>query len=283
MSIRLIALDLDGTLVNSRWEISESDRGALAAAFDRGIQIVILTGRRPHSAAIYVDRLPCPVTIVTSNGALIRNAAGQVMYQDFLPQEVARKALDAVAEYRTHTVAIFHVEGRGQVMMQDNAISEGPLGWYVKTSSEHLELVPDLRAAITSDPVQLMIGGPIKRIEPAEALLRDSQIGARIHLTWTKYLERDIALLDTMNLGCSKGRALKFWTAQAGIAPAEIMAIGDNFNDVEMLEFAGLPILMGNHCVGLERRGWRTTACSDENGVAQAIRTYALGPEGIPD
>jgi len=278
MSIRLIALDLDGTLVNSRWEISGKDLSALQAAFDQGIQIVILTGRRPHSAAIYVDRIPFPVAIVTSNGALIRNTAGEVVYQDFLPREVARKALDIAAEYRTHTVAIFHVPGPGQVVMQDNAIPEGPLGWYVKTSSDHLRLVPDLKAAITSDPVQLMIGGPIKRIEPAEAMLRDSVVGPHVHLSWTKYLERDIALLDTMNLGCSKGRALKFWTTATGVAPEEVMAIGDNFNDLEMLEFAGLPILMGNHCVGLERPGWRVTAPSDENGVSQAIETYALQP-----
>ena len=276
MSIRLIALDLDGTLINSRWEISEKDRSALQAAYNQGIQIVILTGRRPQAAAIYVDRIPVPVTIVTSNGALIRNVAGEVVYQDFLPREVAVKALDVILEYRAHTVAIFHLPGRGQVTMQDNAIPEGPLGWYVKTSSDHLLLVPDLKAAITIDPVQLMIGGPVKRIEPAEALLRDSEVGPYVHLTWTKYIERDIALLDTMNLGCSKGRALKFWTTQQGIAPHEVMAMGDNFNDLEMLEFAGLPILMGNHCTGLERPGWRVTASSDDSGVAQAIETYAL-------
>jgi hypothetical protein len=276
MSIRLIALDLDGTLINSRCEISEQDRQALVAASERGIQIVVLTGRRPLSAAPYVEQIPCPVTTITSNGALIRTPSGEVVYQDFLPQGVARKTLQVVAEYRPYTVAIFHVPGRGQVVMQDNAVLEGPLGWYVKTSMDHLMLVPDLATTLGTDPVQLMIGGPLERIEPAEVLVRDSEAGPSVHLTWTKYPARDIALLDIMNRGCSKGQALKFWATKTRLSPNEIMAIGDNFNDLEMLEFAGLPVLMGNHCAGLARGGWAITASSDENGVARAIETYVL-------
>jgi hydroxymethylpyrimidine pyrophosphatase-like HAD family hydrolase len=276
MSIRLIALDLDGTLINSRWEISEQDRQALVTASERGVQIVVLTGRRPLSAAPYVAQIPCPVTTITSNGALIRSPSGEVVYQDFLPRDVALKALDVVSEYRPYTVAIFHLPGRGQVVMQDNAILEGPLGWYVKTSLDHLLLVVNLEAAIDTDPVQLMIGGPLGRIEPAEVLVRDSEVGPLVHLTWTKYPARDIALLDVMNRGCSKGRALRFWARESHLAPREIMAVGDNFNDLEMLEFAGLPVLMGNHCAGLARPGWALTASSDENGVARAIETYVL-------
>lgn len=276
MSIRLIALDLDGTLINSRWEISERDRRALADTFERGIQIVVVTGRRPLSAAPYVAQIPCPVTTITSNGALVRTPEGEVVYQDFLPREVAHQALEVTHEYRPYTVAIFHVPGRGQVTMQDNAFTEGPLGWYVRTSLDHLLLVPDLKAVVTSDPVQLMMGGPQGRIEPAEILLRDSPVGPSVELTWTKYPARDIAILDIMNRGCSKGRALKFWATRASITPNEIMAIGDNFNDLEMLEFAGLPVLMGNYCAGLDRPGWAITSSSDENGVATAIETYVL-------
>jgi Cof subfamily protein (haloacid dehalogenase superfamily) len=276
MSIRLIALDLDGTLINSRWEISEVDRRALLAASERGIQIVVVTGRRPLAAAPYVAKIPCPVAIITSNGALIRTTSGEVVYQDFLSRAVAHHVLDIAHEYRPYTVAIFHVPGHGQVIMQDNAIPEGPLGWYVKTSSDQLRQVPDLKAAIESDPVQLMIGGPLARIEPAEALLRGSEAGPFVNLTWTKYPERNIALFDIMNRGCSKGRALKFWATRLGIPPGEIMAIGDNFNDQEMLEFAGLPVLMGNHIAGLARSGWAITSSCEDSGVASAIETYVL-------
>ncbi len=276
MSIRLLAIDLDGTLINTRWQITETNRQALVAVADRGIQIVVVTGRRLFSALPYVEQIPCPVTLITSNGALIRTATDEIVYRDFLPRHVALQVLEIAQEYRPYSVAIFHLSGSGQVTMQDNAVEEGPLGWYVKTSSNHLRLVPDLTAALSTDPIQVMIGGPPARIEPAELLLRTSLAADAVHLTWTKYLTRNISILDVMNRGCSKGRALEFWAERSGIFREEIMAVGDNFNDLEMLEFAGQPVLMGNHCAGLERPEWPITLTSDEDGLAVAVRTYIL-------
>lgn len=276
MSIRLIALDLDGTLVNSRWEISQKDLEALAAASERGIQIVVVTGRRPRAAAPYVEKLPFPVTMITSNGALVRTPAGEVAYQNFLPRDVALKVLETVPAYRPYTVVILNLTGRGQVTMEDCALPEGPLGWYLRNSLDHLLLVPNLLAAVKSDPVQIMIGGPPARIDGAEALLRQSAVASSIHLTWTKYPDRNIAIFDIMNRECTKGRALEFWATHCGIARSEVMALGDNFNDQEMLEFAGLPVVMGNHIEGLHRPGWAITASCDDSGVASAIEKFVL-------
>jgi Cof subfamily protein (haloacid dehalogenase superfamily) len=276
MSIRLIALDLDGTLVNSQWDISEKDLQALAAASARGIQIVVVTGRRPRAAAPYVARIPFPITIITSNGALVRTPAGEIAYQNFLPRAVALQVLEIVPGFRPYTVVIFDLPGRGQVIMEDCAIPEGPLGWYLKTSLDHLLLVPDLKAAVRSDPVQIMIGGPPAHIEQAEALLRQSEAAPHVQLTWTKYPDRNVAIFDIMNRGCCKGLALKFWANQCGIPASEVMALGDNFNDLEMLEFAGLPVVMGNHIDGLHRPGWAITDPCDESGVASAIEKFVL-------
>jgi len=276
MSIRLIALDLDGTLVNSHWEISEKDLQALAAAAERGIQVVLATGRRPHAAAPYVAKMPFPVTIITSNGARITTPAGEAAYQDFLPRDVALKVLEALREYRPYTVVTFDVPGRGQITMQDCAVQEGPLGWYVRTSMDHLLLVPDLSAAVQTDPVQVMVGGPPDRIEGVDPLLHQSEADPSVHLTWTKYPGRNVAICDIMNRGCTKGQALKFWATHCGIPASEVMAIGDNFNDIEMLEFAGLAVVMGNHIDGLHRPGWMITAPCDESGVASAVEQYVL-------
>ncbi|MDR3675152.1 MAG: HAD family hydrolase, partial [Acidobacteriota bacterium] len=107
MSIRLIALDLDGTLVNSRWEISGTDLDALAAAAERGVQIVVVTGRRPSAAGPYVAKIPFPITLITSNGALIRTPAGEIAYQNFLPRDTALKVLEICQSHRPYTVVIF--------------------------------------------------------------------------------------------------------------------------------------------------------------------------------
>ena len=276
MSIRLIALDLDGTLVNSRWEISQKDIQALAAAAERGIQIVVVTGRRALAAASYVAKIPFPIAVITSNGALIRNPAGEVVRQNFLPVAVAQKVLETVKTFRPYTVAIFDVPARGQVIMEDCAIIEGPLGWYNATSLDHLLLVPNLSAAVTSDPVQIMIGGPPAKIAEAEQLLRGSDAAESIQLTWTRYPARNIVIFDIMNRGCCKGEALKFWADYCGIPASDVMALGDNFNDLEMLEFAGLPVVMGNHIDGLHRQGWAITDPCDDSGVACAIEKFVL-------
>ena len=276
MSIRLVAVDLDGTLLNSRREISEGNRRALLEAAERDVQVVIVTGRRFHSALPHVSQIPCPVNLITSNGALIANSAGEVLHRDFLPRDVARKVLQVVREFRPYSVAIFHTPGYGQVTMQDNAVDEGPLGWYLQNSPQCLQLVPDLEAGLDTDPIQVMIGGPPARIEPAETLLAESPIRSSIHVTWTKYLTTNISILDVLNKGCSKGRALKIWAELCGIRPDEVMAVGDNFNDLEMLQYAGLPVLMGNHCPELHQPDWPRTLPNDEDGVAAAIRRYVL-------
>jgi len=276
MPIRLIATDLDGTLLNSQGKISDANRQALLSAAERGVQIVIVTGRRFHSARPHVEPLPCPLTLITSNGARISTLGGEVFYRDFLSREVARQALVHTRAYRPYAVAIFDAAGYGQVTLQSCAVPEGPLGWYLRNSADCVKLVPDLEAVFDTDPVQVMIGGPPAAIEPAEARLRDSPVGTKVHLTWTKYLTRNISLLDVMNYGCSKGRALEHWAQRQGIQPHEVLAIGDNFNDLEMLRFAGIPVLMGNCCPGLGYPNWPRTLSNDEDGVAAAIKKYIL-------
>lgn len=276
-AIQLIAIDLDGTLLNSRLEVSPANRQALVAAAERGIQLLVVTGRRFHSALPFVRQIPCPITVISSNGARIADSTGEVHHRDFLPLRVARQVLEATPGYRPYAVAIFDTPDRGQVMMQDNAVVEGPLGWYLRNSPDSLAQVVDLEVAITNDPIQVMFGGPPERVEPIEAVLRSSIPANTVHLTWTRYLTRNTSILDVMNSGCSKGAALRLWVARCAIEPASVMAIGDNYNDLEMLRFAGWPILMANRAAGLDGDGWPVTLSNDEDGVAAAIHRYVCG------
>ena len=276
MPIRLIAIDLDGTLLNRQMEISEANRQAIVEATKQEAQVAVVTGRRFHSALPYARQIPCSVTLITSNGALISTLSGEVLHQNFLPRQTALQALEITREFRPYSVAIFHMPGYGQVTMQDNAVPEGPLGWYLKNSPHCLRLIPDLESVLDTDPIQVMIGGPPALIEPAERLLESSPIHDRIHLTWTKYFTRNVSILDVMNRDCSKGQALKLWAEHCGLSPHEVMAIGDNFNDLEMLQFAGHPVLMGNSCPGLDHPDWARTLSADQDGVAEAIKNYVL-------
>jgi Cof subfamily protein (haloacid dehalogenase superfamily) len=276
MPIRLVAIDLDGTLLNSRSEISPANRQALAEAAAGGVQVVVVTGRRSHSARKFVEAIPCPTTLISSNGALVTSPAGEVVCRNFLPREIARRVLEITREFRPYAAAIYHQPGRGQVLLEETAVPAGPLGWYLTNSPDCFQQVSDLESALTADPIQILFGGPPATIEPADALLRASPVGAAVHLTWTKYLLRGISLLDVMNAGCTKGAALAHWAERQGITADEVMAIGDNFNDFEMLQFAGLPVVMGNRTPGFGKAHWALTLSNDQDGVAAAIRTHVL-------
>ena len=104
-----------------------------------------------------------------------------------------------------------------------------------------------------------------------------ARTASRYSVALTEYEFRDFSLVDVMQAGCSKGTALARLGAARGYAPREVMAVGDNLNDLEMLEFAGYPVVMGNGIPDLQARGWAVTGTNDEAGVAQAVETFILG------
>jgi hypothetical protein len=110
----------------------------------------------------------------------------------------------------------------------------------------------------------------------AEASLRAAPFAAEFGLAVTLYESRDFAMIDVIHPDCSKGAALAEWAALRGFAREEVMAIGDNHNDLEMLSFAGIPVVMGNGVPELKNFGWHETGTNDENGVAVAIEQFAL-------
>ena len=279
MPIRLVALDLDGTLLNSRSEISPANHEALVKAAEHGVEVVIVTGRRFHSARPIVAPLACPLTLISSNGARIGNLEGEACHRNFLPASLAREALRCARDFRRFAVLMHDLPGRGQVVMEEGASPEGPVAWYRRNSPDALLEVADLEGAVgldTRDPIQVMFGGPPTEIEPLGPVLVASSIASGVQLTWTKYPLRNTVLLDVMNRDCTKGAALKLWAARRGIDAADVMALGDNFNDREMLEFAGRPVVMANAEPGVCCDGWAKTLSNDEDGVAAALHRYVL-------
>jgi len=110
-------------------------------------------------------------------------------------------------------------------------------------------------------------------------LKKNKGLLSRITALKTQYDERDLCMLDILNRGCTKGAALKRWADAKGYKPEEVMAIGDNYNDIEMLEFAGCAYIMGNATEELRDRGWNETLSNNENGVANAIEAALEGLE----
>ena len=126
------------------------------------------------------------------------------------------------------------------------------------------------------DPIQVMLTGTVAPVREAEAALRAASFVEEFALAVTVYESKNFAMIDVINPVCSKGSSLAEWAALRGFARQEVMAIGDNHNDLEMLSFAGIPVVMGNSVPELKAFGWHQTLSNDENGVAAAIEQFAF-------
>jgi hydroxymethylpyrimidine pyrophosphatase-like HAD family hydrolase len=147
---------------------------------------------------------------------------------------------------------------------------------YYSRNLEFIGLAQPLESCLTEDPIQVMLSGRIEPMHEAEARLQRAAFAAEFRLAVTSYAHKDFAMIDVIPPGCSKGSSLAEWAALRGIAREEILAIGDNHNDVEMLSFAGIPVVMGNSVPALKTYGWHETGTNDESGVASAIERFAL-------
>jgi hypothetical protein len=269
--IRLIATDIDGTLLNSEFRISAADLAALARAHDEGVEIVLVTGRRHRFAFPVAQLLGFEPWIISSNGAVTRSLAGETFHRDMLPAEICGRLCRAMREFRGNTVLTFDTEEKGAIVLEHMRELNTVIRRWLEKNLQFIEFVIPLERSLTTDPVQAMFCGSIRRMQQALAALEDCRLGDDITVLRTEYPARDLSIVDVLNRGCSKGHALARWAKHRGIAREQVMAIGDNYNDVEMLAFAGRPFIMGNACQELRERGWSVTLKNDESGVARAI------------
>jgi hypothetical protein len=270
-SIQLLAMDIDGTLLNPQFQIAERDLSALREAHAAGIEVVLVTGRRHRFALPIAQQLGFDLWLISSNGAVTRSLNGETFHRDMLPVETCRRLSSAMQEFRGHMVLTFDQETKGAIVLEGLDELNGGIRRWLEKNMEYIEFVSPIEKALTRDPVQAMFCGSMKRMSDVLGTLKSSDVNSQVTVLRTEYPERDLSIIDVLNAGCSKGHALERWAAFREIGREQVMAIGDNHNDVEMLEFAGHPVIMGNACEELRGRGWTVTLGNDACGVAEAV------------
>jgi hypothetical protein len=275
-NIRLLATDIDGTLLNPEFKISEGDLTALRRAHAAGIEIVLVTGRRHSFALPIAKQLGFDLWLISSNGAVTRSLTGETFHRDMMPAETCRQLCGAMQEFRGNTVLTFDKETRGAIVIERMDELGPSIRRWLEKNMEYIEFVVPIENALVTNPVQAMFCGTMARMREALRSLERARVNGMVTVLRTEYPERDLSMIDVLNDGCSKGHALERWAAYRGYGREEVMAVGDNHNDVEMLEFAGYPVIMGNACEELRTRGWRVTRGNHECGVAAAVE-LALG------
>jgi Cof subfamily protein (haloacid dehalogenase superfamily) len=274
-SVRLIAVDIDGTLLDPQFQISPLDLAALRRANSLGIEVILVTGRRHSFALPIAQQLGFDLWLICCNGAVTRSLAGETFHRDLLPQETCRRLLGMMRKFRGQTVITFDVPGKGAIVVEHLRELEGSIQRWLEKNLDYIEFVIPIENSLSSDPIQAMFCGPVELMR--EALDALEACGLPITVLRTEYPGRDLSIVDVLNAGCSKGHALERWTQHRGIAREQVMAVGDNYNDIEMLAFAGQPFIMGNASRELLDRGWPVTRSNAENGVAAAVEAALAG------
>jgi hypothetical protein len=273
--IRLIGIDIDGTLLDSRGHLPDANRDAIYEAVAAGIHVALVTGRSYPFARPVADTLPDALTLMVSSGAVERSMDGTVLVRRLLDRRVAQTVLAATLPYRDHAALIFDRDETNQIVFETmNWEHPGRKAYWLRNHHLIGQTVP-LEDALVEDPIEVMFNGAaVAMRELADSLRRDARGWA---VSLTEYVHRDFSLIDVTAPGATKGHALASRAEQLGLTRDQVMAVGDNFNDIEMLEYAGTPVLMANAVEGLRRPGWHVTGHQDDAGLARAIRELALG------
>ena len=286
MSIRLLALDLDGTLQNSRGQITQRNRSAIERARECGVRVALVTGRRFRDARPVALELGLDVPVIAHNGALTKHARTLETVAVFpLPLAAAQEALRVGRDAGADPLLSDDHEGLG-VLVYDHLSGENYavlqyVSWARRLHGDEgrgaVREVASLEEYLDHEPVHLAFSGGCGAMVALERVLHEV-LGKSVKIFCTTYRKRDFALLDIVHPDASKGVGVAAAAAELDITRDEVMAIGDNLNDVEMLRYAGTGIVMGNAEPSLrELKGLYTTASNDDDGVAIAIEEFVLG------
>jgi Cof subfamily protein (haloacid dehalogenase superfamily) len=285
MAISLLALDLDGTLLDSRGNISKRNRLAIDNAREHGVRVALVTGRRFRDSRPVALELGLDIPLISHNGALTKHAATlQTVSVLPLPLDAAREALRVGREAGADALLSDDHEGLGILVYDhlrgENTAAHKYVSWARRIHGEEktnaVQQVDSLEDYLDHEPIHLAFSGTCNEMDQLEEILK-TELGSTVKILGTKYLEQDFTLLDILNPAASKGAGVAATAVELGVAREEIMAIGDNYNDLEMLLFAGTGVVMANAPLALrEIGGLHPTASNREDGVALAIEQFIL-------
>ena len=261
---RLVAMDLDGTARSRRLGITPGVHAAIAAARARGVRVCVATGRmwrsaEPWTRALGVD----PPAILYNGGQVLDFDRGRTLYERRLSGTAARAALELIRR---------DPEVQPHLYVDDRVLVERPhplTDAYTRDDGLTAEVVPSFEPFLRGDPYKILIIGPADRIQTLQHTVRSASLP--VHA-----VQSEPVYLEILPPGVSKGEALRAMCAALGIPLEQSIAIGDNWNDLEMIEAAGLGVAMGHAPEGVQAKADYVCGTAEEEGVRQVIERFVL-------
>lgn len=269
---RLLAIDIDGTLINSRSELTPGTLAALAEAGRAGIQVVLATGRRYSHALPLVAPLRLDVPLITASGALIKDPIGhKTLYQArFEPHavEAAVKVVDRCGFDPVLCADTFHEGFDFYVATRDARTPE--LAFYLKANPTRWRLWPEMLTNPPPDVFSGFVCGTLEQMNRLEAALHQ-ELPGKLHTHVLHPPHYQGYFTEIAPVGVTKWSAVQRLAKSWGIADAEICAVGDDVNDIPMIRAAGLGIAMGNAQPPVKAAADRIAPSHDEDGLVQVV------------
>jgi Cof subfamily protein (haloacid dehalogenase superfamily) len=264
---KMIAIDLDDTLLDKKLRIGEADRRAIELAQKAGVKVVLATGRMYRATLPYVQELGLDTPAISYQGALVKKPdTGQVLYHRPVPMDSALKIIREVRPYGYHI----------NLYMDDDLIVAGD-----SPENRLYESISGVKAVEAGDLEDFLI---TKRFDPTKvlAVAREEQLdeiapglkslfGEKLHITKSKP-----HFLEFSHPQATKGHALEVVAGYYGIAREEVIAVGDSYNDLEMLDYAGLAVVVANARDEIKAKADFVTGANTDGGVARVIRRFIV-------
>lgn len=269
VDIRLVVLDIDGTISGQSNQVRPAVIEAVKRIQQEGIQVAIATGRMFQSAQRFHRVLASDLPIIAYNGAWVQDPFSQILHQHFpVPTEIGLQILDYLAQEPWRSHLHIHVYHQDQLYVQEfNGVTEA----YQERTGCMAELIGDLRDIVHQSATKILTLCHTEEI-PSRLLqaVKQQYAPEQIHCT-----QSNETFVEFTCPGATKGAAVKFLTEELlGLQPENVMAIGDNFNDQEMLIYAGIGVAMGGAPNRVKNIADYVTADVDHDGVAEAIAQF---------
>ena len=266
MSVKLVAIDLDDTLLDSGLKISPACVAAIEAVREKGVLVTLATGRMFQSALRYARQLEMDIPLITYQGALVKNSrSDEVLYYKPVPADMTIEVMDYFKREGVHYQAYFN----DQLYMESHT-EEGK--YYCNLAGVEAVMVKDLIETSRENETMKVLA-----ITENESLLLEMEIelrnmfGKKLNVTRSKPF-----FLEVMDHLANKADALQVVAQHYNIDRKEVMAVGDSYNDLAMIEWAGIGVAMGNARDAVKEAAEFITASNDEEGVAEALKRFVL-------
>ncbi|MGM0502276.1 MAG: Cof-type HAD-IIB family hydrolase [Bacillota bacterium] len=264
MDYKLVAIDVDGTLLDDDKNISTENKKVIEKLADQGVSFILASGRPYQSLTPYTKKLEVYLPLISANGSVVKCSLTEKTYHKCnLPLDLAQEIINYGVE-NDYGVSVYY---DGKIITTSQEMAEGH--WELEKIRP--EVVADLK--LEKEPIKVIFYGTEEKIDQAYPFLR-AEYQKKLYVTRSadEYLE-------VMNFEVSKGKALQYMIDKMNIKAEQVVVIGNNFNDVAMFEVAGVAVAMGNSPQEVKEEADFVTKSNQESGVADALKKIFLRKE----